>query len=803
MLSVLEIVFGQMERHYFGPVYGCVHCVQILPRRQWRMKGQGSYSVFMNLRVIASAFNDRGPLYMEQVLAAIQQGMRDRDSVTLAVFRDDTGIVLSCDVPPKLCTLVTTQLLAHYPSTQIERCETPAKDTHSVWTAELTLTPEMFPIKRYPQFVEASSQTVADPLSSILSTLVTRENDPLRPRLELQMRAAPHGRIHKLRQILRNLDRPIFNDWQRARYLRRALSHYYHWRIWAWAAAQRAGPLPQGHSEPDPVVRSHDRETAIEGAHDKLSRRLFDVQLRVSVAAPADQRERALAKLQDLIGALGTFAEPERAGWRLLSLTTGHGTSLGTRGFLLSAEELATLWHLPMSSLQVPTVRLAPYRQLEPPFGLPDPRCEQGIVTLGRTNFRDDHRPFGIRPDDRRRHLYVVGKTGMGKSTLLHNLLSNDITAGHGCCLVDPHGDLAEAVLATVPPQRTNDVILFDAGDQSHPLAFNPLADCDPQSRPLVASGMLAAFKKLYGDSWGPRLEHIFRNCLLALLETPGASLVSLVQLLGDAGYRHAIVHRVHDPVVKAFWLREFAGMPAKLQAEAIAPIQNKVGQFVSSPLLRHILGQSRSTIDLRNIMDRSQILIVNLSKGRVGEDASSLLGSLIITALQLAAMSRADVREDQRPDFHLYVDEFQHFATESFASVLSEARKYHLSLTLANQYLAQMDEATAAAVFGNVGSLVSFAVGADDAETLTAQLGDAVTSQDLLALPKYEAYVRLLIDGLPSRPFSLRTSLPSQRSNAARGDLIRRVSQRRYGRPLAIVAAEIERGFTAVAGGK
>jgi hypothetical protein len=268
------------------------------------------------------------------------------------------------------------------------------------------------------------------------------------------------------------------------------------------------------------------------------------------------------------------------------------------------------------------------------------------------------------------------------------------------------------------------------------------------------------------------------------------------VQLLGDGAYRRTIVNRVRDPVVRAFWLQEFAGMPAKLQAEAIAPIQNKVGQFVSSPLLRHILGQSRSTIDLRQIMDRGQVLVVNLSKGRVGEDASSLLGSLLITSLQLAAMSRADVREDQRPDFHLYVDEFQHFATESFASVLSEARKYRLSLTLANQYLAQMDEATAAAVFGNVGSLVSFQVGATDAETLAAQLGAPVTPQDLLALPKYEAYARLLIDGLPSRPFSLCTLPPSQHLDATRSEVIRRVSRRRYARPVKEVANTIAHAF-------
>jgi hypothetical protein len=752
----------------------------------------------MLLRITASAFNDRGPLYMEQVLAGLHEAMRTSDVTTLSLRREQAWVGITCDVPPPLKQLVTTQLLSQYPSALVGR-EEPLHDALPMWTAELMLQADIFPLKRHPQFADAATQASADPLSGILSALAAGEHDPLRPRVDFVVRPAPLRRVRRSRHILRNLTRTGFtNDPdKRERYLRLAFSNRWPQRLLARWHARMAGKIPVERPEGVATARTHDRETAMQAAHDKLRRRIFEVQLRLSVRAPADQEERALAKLQELAGALGSFCEPDQATWRLLSLRRGEGKRRHARGFLLSAEELATLWHLPVFSLKVPTLELCTYRQLEPPVGLPDPRREQGTTTLGRTNFRDHHRPFGIRPDDRRRHVYVVGKTGMGKSTLLLNMLADDIAAGRGCCLVDPHGDLAEAAVGRIPSRRTNDVIYFDAGDQNHPLAFNPLADCDPRARPLVASGMLAAFKKLYGDSWGPRLEHIFRNCLLTLLETPGASLLTLVQLLGDAGFRRSVMNRVRDPVVRAFWLQEFAGMPQKLQAEAIAPIQNKVGQFVSSPLLRHILGQPRSTIDLRKVMDRGQVLILNLSKGRVGEDASSLLGSLLITSLQLAAMSRADVREDQRPDFHLYVDEFQHFATESFASVLSEARKYRLTLTLANQYLAQMDEATAAAVFGNAGSLVSFQVGADDAESLAMQLGAPATPQDLSALPKHEAYARLLIDGLPSRPFSLRTLPPADNLvDDRRSDIIRRASRRRYGRPLATVAAEIEQGF-------
>lgn len=752
----------------------------------------------MWLRITASAFNERGPQFMEQALAAIHAGLRGGDALTLLLRRDDGEVGLACAVDAGLRSLVTTQLLAHYPSARVERSDDPAPAGPATWSAELALWPDVFALQRHPQFAGDGRQPAADPLAGILAALAGGERDPLRPRVDLIVRPATAARIRHARRVLDNLRRPLLAaDPERAdRYLRQALAPGWQRRAWAWWLALHAGPLSRTPREPA-SARTHDRETPHDAAHDKLRRRLFEVRLGLSVTAPEEHEERALAKLHELVGALGAFAEPHHAAWRLHSLRRDCPLQR-RRGFLLSAEELATLWHLPVFSIRTPTLALAAHQRLEPPAGLPDPRRERGLAPLGRTHFREHRRPCGLRADDRRRHLYVVGKTGMGKSTLLANLLAEDVAAGRGCCLVDPHGDLAEALVARIPPRRTNDVILFDAGDQAHPLAFNPLADCPPEARPLVASGVLAAFQQLYGDSWGPRLEHIFRHCLLALLETPGASLVSVLQLLGDAEYRRAVVGRLRDPVVRAFWQREFAALPPKLQVEAVAPIQNKVGQFVASPLLRHILGQSRSTLDLRKVMDRGQVLVVNLSKGRVGEDASALLGSLLISSLQRAAMSRADVREAERPDFHLYVDEFQHFATASFAAILSEARKYRLTLTLAHQYLAQLDEATAAAVFGNVGSLVAFAVGAEDAERLAAQLGAPLSPEDLLALPKHEAYARLLVDGLPCRPFSLATAPPVATGDAARGDVIRRASRRRYGRPRATVAAEIARELAA-----
>lgn len=412
---------------------------------------------------------------------------------------------------------------------------------------------------------------------------------------------------------------------------------------------------------------------------------------------------------------------------------------------------------------------------------------------LGTLAFRNEHRTFGIKQNDRRRHMAIIGKTGMGKSTLIQKLIASDMIAGRGVALIDPHGDLAEAVLDVVPKRRTNDVVLLDAGDRHFPPAFEPLRCGQGGDTSLIASGVVGAFKKLYGDSWGPRLEYILRNAVLALLDVEGTSLLSLMQLLNDRHYRERLVEQVRDPLVRSFWLDEFAAKNAKWQEEAVAPIQNKVGQFLSSPLLRSIVGQVPGRIDLRQIMDKQQILIVNLSKGRIGEDACTLLGSLLVSALQQAAMSRAELPESGRTDFYLFVDEFQTFATDSFATILSEARKYRLNLIVANQFLDQMEEGTRQAVFGNVGSMLCFQCGPTDAVVLSEQLAGDIEPSDLMALPQYHALCRLLVDGMPSKPFSMQTLPPLVPARDDRAATVRGVSRRRYARPLVQVTAQLD----------
>jgi len=377
------------------------------------------------------------------------------------------------------------------------------------------------------------------------------------------------------------------------------------------------------------------------------------------------------------------------------------------------------------------------------------------ITFFAQTTFRNEMRRFGIKRDDRRRHMYLLGKTGMGKSTLQENMIIGDIRAGHGVAVVDPHGDLVEKIIEYIPEHRIDDVVYFNPSDMEYPIAFNVIEQVEPHFRHLVASGLIGVFQKLWADSWGPRLEYILRNTILAVLDHPDSTLLSVTRMLADKDFRKKVISTIQDPVVKSFWTKEFAGYADKFASEAIAPIQNKVGQFLSSPLIRNIVGQPQSSINIREIMDKRKILIMNLSKGRIGEDNSALLGAIMITKIQLAAMSRVDTPQDARQDFHLYVDEFQNFATDSFASILSEARKYHLNLIMANQYIEQLEEKVRNAVFGNVGTFVIFRVGAMDAEFLAPEFAPTFTEEDIVNIAKYEFYIKLMIDGIASDPFS------------------------------------------------
>lgn len=390
-----------------------------------------------------------------------------------------------------------------------------------------------------------------------------------------------------------------------------------------------------------------------------------------------------------------------------------------------------------------------------------NPIIKNDIAFFAKTNFRNEQIKFGIKQADRRAHFYVIGKTGTGKSTVLEALMHSDVLSGNGFALLDPHGDLVAKVKNLIPKSRLDDLIYFDVPDKDQPFGFNPLNSILPEQRPLAASGLLSAFKSIWVDSWGPRLEHILRNCLLALLDYPKASLADIPKLLDDEKFRGHVMSSVTNSQVRDFWQKEYRSYPPRLRSDAIAPLQNKVGAFLSNPILYKILTQPKQSIKLRSVMDQKKILLVNLSKGKIGEDTASLLGALLVHRFWLAALSRTDTAEEERIDFQLYLDEFHNFVPASLAQMLSESRKVRLNLVLANQFLTQLPLPLRDAILGNVGTIIVFRIGANDAETIAMEFAPEFKITDFTNLPNYHIYLKLMIDGKISRPFSAVTLPP------------------------------------------
>lgn len=424
---------------------------------------------------------------------------------------------------------------------------------------------------------------------------------------------------------------------------------------------------------------------------------------------------------------------------------------------------------------------------------------DNSTTFIGKCNFRGGDRVFGVRTKDRRQHTYVIGQTGTGKTTLLKNLVLQDIRAGKGVAVIDPHGQFVEEVLDEIPEERIKDVVYFNPVDVDYPIGFNVIEVPDAKYKHLIVSDLLGIFTKIWANVWSARMEYILQNCILALIDTPGTTLLGIPRILVDKDYREKIVSNVKDPVVKSFWLHEYEQWRDQFRSEAIVPIQNKVGQFLNTSFIRNIVGQETSTLRIADIMNEEKILLVNVSKGEIGEDNSGLLGAMIITKIQLAAMERVRILEEERKDFYLYVDEFQNFATDSFANILSEARKYRLDLILAHQYIGQLVTTTSTkvrdAIFGNVGTFISFRVGAPDAEFLETQFAPEFTQADLIAQPNHHIYLRLMVDGVTSRPFSAATLPPLKfETNPGAKELIMKSSRALYARPRAEVERSVAR---------
>lgn len=786
------------------------------------------------LRIRAGKENERGPLYMEPAISAMHSLRGKEKQVSLEIGLVDGKIGFFMRADDGAVNVCESQLYAQYPDVDIERvAEDPftVLEHEEVLSADLQLTdPEVFPIKRHPQFDDMLTRVNIDPISGVTSSLV-RYNVPSM-RGHVQCICTPMSGSYR-RRALRFL--PLLGKGLAA-----VSPHYAAffakvqlargWKRWlllpvsifmggfrAWPGFNKffsnsvslttgeVSSVTDYEEQENASTRTHDRESGIAGAADKVDRLLFLCTVRVSVVYSKGQKAEAERKLQEIASSFSQFSLPKSNGFALGKLQHSAQIShhLSGSSHILSVEEIATLWHLPTITVQTPNIDWVLSKKLEPPINLPVSSATdapEDLTILGASVFRGHRTEFGIRQDDRRRHIYCIGKTGMGKSTLLENMVFSDIHSGKGVGVIDPHGDLIESILQFIPKSRTNDVVLFDPADTEYPLSFNILDCPDPAQRDLLASGLMSVFTKLWPDAFSGRMEHILRNTLLALLENEGTSMLGIMRMYADDEFRKKIVSNVQNHMVKSFWHDEYDQWSEKYRTEAIAAIQNKIGQLLTTPLLRNIIGQVKSSLDIRHAMDTGKIVLVNLSKGRIGEDASAFLGSMLVTKFQIDAMSRADIPEKARRDFYLYVDEFQNFATESFATILSEARKYRLALTMANQYVGQLmigdnNSSLRDAVFGNVGTLVTFQVGSDDAEVFSLQFEEMVMPKDILSLPKYHAYTRLMIDGMPSKPFSVSTlPPPDYQQDDRRLHTIRKLSRERYAEKREEVEEKISR---------
>lgn len=654
-------------------------------------------------------------------------------ALEIVLSEQQIRFMITCEA--ELAPFVEAQIQSNYPLAISERVRDPLEQTDGLHVQTMKLAHgNYYPLMTYPSFVDV------DPLASVLTILSK----------------APEGELVIIQFALE----AISGSWQTAIY-----------RTLEYGVKDKEGnraPLPD-----EAVIR------------EKISFPGFAASLRI-----AARHKNTLATLASAFGVFsrngGNSLAIKRKGFlaRDHTLTNMAARKVSGRD-IFNIAELATLWHLPGEKVKVNSIVWGNAVLSEAPENLPAANSmsedeRKKVNFFAKTQFKNTETIFGVKDNDRRRHVWVVGKTGTGKSTLIANMVIDDLKKGRAVAVVDPHGDLCETVLNYIPKNRVNETIYFNPADRDYPIVINPLEVNTKEEAELVVSGLMSIFTKVWANVWSARMEYILRNSLLSLSEIQGSTLTDVLRLLGEESYRNKVVQKMEDETLKAFWVNEFNKMPESLRAEAVSPIQNKVGQFVTSPMIRSILSQPRSTISLSQVMDRGMIFLANLSQGRLGEDNAALLGATLITKFQLAAMHRVDIPEEERLDFHLFVDEFQNFATDSFIKILSEARKYRLNLCLANQYMGQIPEGVQKAILGNAGSLVSFAVGADDAAIIHKEYAEVFSQNDLVNLANFQIAVKLMIDGHSTRPFLAHT-LPLPASVNQNKQKVLEVSRQRW----------------------
>ena len=571
---------------------------------------------------------------------------------------------------------------------------------------------------------------------------------------------------------------------------------------WILQAISALWTPPAGGTASDTKIELSERaKTQISAAEQKATKLGYEVKIRLAYLGNSEIN--AKLNMQALVGTFKQFNSTNLNGFKQLGgsfnkedLDAYKMRQFTNPGFILNISELASVYHLPHTSVETPNIVWATSKTAEPPAKLPlitgIASTDENISAFGLTNFRGINHQFGMLRKDRSRHVYIIGQTGAGKSGLLELFALSDIFYNQGYCIIDPHGDFAVNNLRFIPQNRIKDVVYFNPADTQYPVAFNPLELSDPTRKPNVCSEVIGVLKRMFGDSWGPRLEHILRYTLLALLDRPDSTLLDISRILTDKDFRKETLEYCTDVTVLQFWKQEFGQWNEKQVNESIAPVLNKVGAFTANPIIRNIIGQPRSSFDVRKIMDEGKILVVNLSKGLIGEDNAGILGSFLVTKIQLAAMSRSDIPDvSKRRPFYLYVDEFQNFATDSFSVILSEARKYGLNLTVANQYIAQMTDSVRDAVFGNVGTTISFRVSADDAPILVKQFEPTFDSSDLIQMNNRHFVISMIINGEKAPAFSA-TTLNIPQASTDNLDAIITNSRNLFSRARAEVEAEI-----------
>lgn len=703
--------------------------------------------------------NDKKELAAEQMFASLYglltipaQGLfkttiRERLSFEIAVINKRIGFYVW--VPEYLKSFVEEQIYAQYPTVQISEVPdytmTPDGAFASRLVTELRYTaPEMLPLKTFQSFE-------VDPLAAITATLAKFEADE-EAWLQMTIRPAAAHWHRKSEQYIAKLKGGT--------------------KISMTGLATVLWTPPTEKTEA--VKPAEYDQVRAKGAEEKSQKLAFEIQVRI-VYRGNSHLSQARLRLQSIVASYKQFNTTYLNGFEQKRMVDDpyifglyRARMFNKRGYIANIEEVATLYHLPHTTVETPYILWASSQTAEPPANLPMITNEYRpeLSPIATTNFRGHNTMFGLPRSDRNRHLYIIGQTGVGKSGLLELLTISDIYSPYGFAVVDPHGDYAINTLRRIPAERAGDVIYFNPADTDFPMAFNPMEVTDPKLKTHTASELIGVLKRMF-ESWGPRLEYILRYSLLALLDYPDATMLDITRILTDKRFRMEVLQHVQDPVVKNFWLVEFASWNDKFAAEAVAPVLNKVGAFTANPLVRNIIGQPKSSFNVRQIMDENKILLVNLSRGLLGEDNAALLGSLLVTKIQLAAMSRADIPADQRTPFYLYVDEFQNFATDSFATILSEARKYGLNLTVANQYTAQMSIEVKDAVFGNVGSIIAFRMGADDARSMLRYFEPRFEEYDLVHMHNRHFVISLTINGEKTPAFSAITlNLPPQQAD-------------------------------------